>query len=187
VDSGDFSDDLDVWVGLPGINTLRDGLAADIVVFVTGSALASGEFEPGTEFAIIGAQAPPIPFAHEVGHVLGLQHDWARCLAVGACVIPASWSTPGRGDHGWVRIHVSNTSAVRSIMSYLTACDDAGVPTENCDWLPRWSNPNQSIDGLAFGKPEGLPFPSDEVLHLNVGRIGIANARKSACRLLSSC
>ncbi len=72
-------------------------------------------------------------------------------------------------------------------MAYPTVCKDLGIPLDSCDWLLRWSNPNQTYNALAFGKPEGLPFPADEVLRLNQALFDVGNSRRSAWRLLSLC
>jgi hypothetical protein len=80
-------------------------------------------------------------FSHEVGHVLGADHD------AGASSPPKSPTPYARGY-----IHISPTAKARSIMAYNTDCEKLQI---QCYVSPWYSNPDAShFDGVPFGLPD---------------------------------
>jgi hypothetical protein len=189
IDSGDVNDDLTIWDGLASIASAREGFAADIVVLVSGSEDHKGTTDFFDRISVVGAVAHENIFVHEIGHAMGLQHDWVTCLTKGECNLPSSgdW-TNVPGNHGYVIAAADAGSAVYSIMGQDAACKAMGIPLDSCIWLARWSNPYVNVNGRPFGIAEGNPLPANEVGFLNAGLLfDVANTRKSACRLLSIC
>lgn len=95
--------------------------------------------------------------AHEMGHNMGLNHDW----------FVSQSTTPCEHHHGY-----SNQAAIlqgtasptnqrwRTIMAYNDECANAGF---NCTRLNRWANPALNYNGQPTGIAIGNPNPSDEV------------------------
>ena len=77
-------------------------------------------------------------FAHELGHNMGLQHDWYVNASPGAY----------RYSHG----HVDLDGGFRTIMSYSTLCADQG---RTCTRIAYFSNPNVRSGTRPTGVPEG--------------------------------
>ena len=189
MESGRMETDILVWKVHPAVTSLRDAMAADIVVFVTtdvndlgGRGLSSGEM------VAVGATAHPDTYLHELGHSMGLMHDWYACVQLGECPLPSNGWELAHANHGYIQFFGELTSAVRTIMTYPNECLDLKIPLESCQRLARFSNARINENGQPFGIPQGEPWPSDEVGVLNDGRLfDIANRRQSVCRLLSSC
>jgi hypothetical protein len=185
VDSGDTEVDVNVWQTIPAVNAFRDSLAADIVVFYTGSWDGFGGHSVG-EFSAVGATSYPNVTGHEIGHTMGLEHDWDTCVKRKECLIPDDWTMVHKGNHGYVQVETGLKTAYRSMMAYATVCESLKIP--DCQWAARWSDPNFTTpSGQPFGVPEGQAFPADEVQRLNQTRVSVANRRLAGCRLLSSC
>lgn len=90
--------------------------------------------------------------AHEMGHNMGLNHDWYVSTS----------TTPCSHQKGYVNrtaITGGTTSPSsarwRTIMAYNTECSDNGI---SCTRLNRWSNPainhNSQPTGIAIGQPQ---------------------------------
>lgn len=160
---------------LDEVHRLRDLLAADIVVFKTTRApvylqLSSLDATVASREAFAFAQVDDIQqFAHQVGHVLGLNH---------ARGVESSPNFPFPYSHGYVLpdIRDSRGLAYRTIMAV-----GAG--------LPRYSNPRQRFLGVPLGAPGDEPTqsangPADAARSMNETRQLVANYRRSAtgCR-----
>ena len=97
--------------------------------------------------------------AHELGHNMGLQHDW----------YVNSSTTPCEHHHGYVNQAALVTGAAtnkrwRTILAYNNECSDAGF---NCTRINYWSNPNILRNGDPMGINIGNPEPSNEVYGIN--------------------
>ena len=84
-------------------------------------------------------------FAHQLGHLLGADHDRFDCQ---------QGSDRQRSNFGFVSV----ASGVRTIMASDLACNAAGV---ECPALPYWSNPDVSHNGTRLGVPAGQPDAAD--------------------------
>lgn len=94
--------------------------------------------------------------SHEMGHNMGLNHDW----------YVSQGTTPCDHHHGY-----SNQAAVtlgtgslssqrwRTIMAYNDECTNAGI---SCTRVNRWANPGINYNGAPTGIAIGNPSPSNE-------------------------
>ncbi|TWP49963.1 hypothetical protein FKR81_22285 [Lentzea tibetensis] len=105
---------------------------------------------PGKK-VLVGFDRPETFFAHELGHLLGLDHD--------------EHLGPGRGDgYDYVRGYVAPSLKWRTIMAYETQCKDAGT---TCPDVQYFSNPSLTYEGERLGVPKGELHEADEVSMLN--------------------
>ena len=178
----------------PWILAVRDLFAADVVVVVTSGIAKDvgdncGWAREYAGFAVVLAGCmPSYIFAHELGHLLFLDHDWDHLKSqLGDSWQEWDWESPPiptLDKAGYVQIAPGGTS-IRSIMAYPTKCIAEGVV---CPTVGRWSDPNHITQAnLPFGIPLGEPYPSNELRVLNVNRVEVARYRPSACRLLPLC
>ena len=165
------------------VHEIRDRAGADLVHLI--------DDPTGTGFAGVAQLAGPFGytcvncgagvFAHELGHNMGLSHD--RYV---------SHSPAFPYSHGYVnqRAFVAGapeSSRWRTIMAYTNQCGDAGF---RCDWLLRFSNPNQTYLGDPLGVPgEGrtaaVDGPADAVRTLNITRHSVAAFRARSQEAIS--
>jgi len=134
--------------GLEKIAQLRDSYTADLVsLFVRpttpdfcGIAFLmpslSSAFAPNAFNVVFAPCASPNAFAHELGHNMGLRHDWYMDNGV----------TPFTYAHGYV----NTVARFRTVMSYPDSCTALGL---SCTWILRFSNP----DLIYLGQPGGIP------------------------------
>lgn len=100
-----------------------------------------------------------LSMAHELGHNMGLQHDWYVDVN----------NFPCEHHHGYVNQAAFVTGAPtnkrwRTILAYNNECSDAGF---NCTRLNYWSNPAILRTGDPMGINIGNPEPSNEVYGIN--------------------
>jgi hypothetical protein len=95
-------------------------------------------------------------FAHEIGHNLGADHDWAM--------------TPNGAAASFNHGYVSTTLGWRTVMAYGESCG-------YCTRLPRWSNPDLFHNGERTGVAEGSFRAADNRKTLNNAALTVANFR----------
>jgi len=184
VEAGDMNKDLPALRQDQQIQGLRKQETADLVVLVTGhprlgaagaqfgpthlgkQGFAPGSFAPGA-YAIVASQAllnGQYSFAHELGHLMGANHD-----AMSGYVVPGPYcyshghidALPGESPLPGVQC-----PAWRDLMSEDNFC-------ENCSRQPYWSSGDLSVNSsgkyiLNFcGRPLGNPHTEDNARTLN--------------------
>jgi Metallo-peptidase family M12 len=200
-ESGDIETDLDnVTNGtgsLAGVAALRNTYSADVVSLLTntpGSAFCgiawhmssvSSGFE-SFAYSVVeqSCAVGSLAFPHELGHNMGLRHDW----------YVDNRTTPYSYAHGHVNLGASAATRWRTIMSYADKCTDQGV---FCTRIPYWSNPSLTYMGSPLGVPAGTntsctlrnrnnpACDADEHLVLNGTALTVANFRKMALSVAS--
>ncbi len=152
---------------MDNIHQLRYAHRADLVALITSSAYCGiGYVQPSPSFfysdigfSISGfsCMATNLTFAHEIGHNMGLHHDW----------YVNSSSTPCSHHHGYVNqnAQASSTRRWRTVMAYNSNC--SSVFGFNCRRVPYWSNPNNTMTGDPMGVPIGSSQASDNAFALN--------------------
>ena len=156
------------------VHELRDQYKADVVVlFVEGDDLYCGmsysmetldnSFE-SFAFSVISRKCASInhSFAHELGHVMGSQHDHANAEIDGVFDYSHGYQAPDR--------------SFRTIMAY--QCPGG------CPRINQWSNPEIAYDG----QPTGIGYTdsvaaADNRRSLNRTRFTVANFRLSALQV----
>ena len=153
--AGDLSPDLSAIRStsdgrMDEIHGLRNSLGADLVALIV-------ESDPkycGMAYVITNPSSPSsaasgfsvvkrtcmtgYSFAHELGHNMGLQHDWYMTASPGAY----------RYSHG----HVDVDGGFRTVMAYANMCADQG---RSCTRIAYFSNPNVRSGARPTGVPEG--------------------------------
>ena len=172
----DYDEARDKDVGMQSVEEvprLRDRHAADVVIFKRTrggnaswlSSLADPERRAETShtaFVPVGRQAT---FAHELGHVMGLNHHRGDY----------NGNDPFPYSHGYILpgLRRDGNRAYSTIMAYKS--------------LPRFSNPRQRFLGVPLGVHGDEPSwrvdgPADAVRSLNETRRFVAGYRQSAAR-----
>ena len=186
------------------VHVLRDSYAADIVYLIVdqqggggvGLLLSLEDPNPAASaFAIsnsLGEYAAFFP--HELGHVMGLNHDrytdGTSCRECSPTDILDNKPYPY--SYGYVNQEAfvdgaSEAKRWRTIMSYNSQCKDADM---YCREIMRFSNPDQRYPaghgdplGVAGDKPSDADDgPADAVRSLNNTRSIVANFRPSSTR-----
>ena len=158
---------------LDEVHAIRDRAGADLVHLIADVTDVGGIAELPGAFGISCAGCGSATFAHELGHNMGLSHDR---------YVSRSSSFPY--SHGYVNQQAFADGAPesahwRTIMSYGKQCRDAGF---SCDWIMRFSNPNQTYLGDPLGVPgeertAAVNGPADAVRTLNLTRHSVASFR----------
>jgi len=200
-ESGDIETDLNNITngtgGLSAVAALRNTYAADMVSLLTNtpgsqfcgiawhmSSVSSG-FDPFAYSVVEQSCAVgSLAFPHELGHNMGLRHDW----------YVDNHTTPYSYAHGHVNVGTSSSTRWRTIMSYADKCTDQGV---FCTRIPYWSNPSLSYMGSPLGVPAGTntscmlrnrnnpACDADEHLVLNNTAFTVANFRRMPLTAIS--
>ncbi|WP_285751528.1 zinc-dependent metalloprotease family protein [Lentzea sp. NBRC 105346] len=129
-------------------------LAADVGGFSNSQTAPVAKTSPGAgKMMLVGYDRPylVLGFTHELGHLLGLDHD----KYVGGGRFPG---------YEWARGYVAPSMKWRTVMAYEDKCRDAGV---ECPDIPYFSNPSLTYQGERLGQPKGSPEEADEVSMLD--------------------
>ena len=198
-ESGSFSSDLTNLTNgsgaLAGVPALRNTYRADMVALVNSSpstpvcGVAWLMTQPSSQFAssafsVIDQRCAVngMGFAHELGHNMGLRHDWYMDNGI----------TPSTYAHGHVNIGTTTSTRWRTIMSYANKCSERGL---SCQLIPYWSNPLLTYAGSPLGIPAGTgtactpgnqnnpACDADEHRVLNNTALTVANFRQSGLPL----
>ena len=183
------------------VHDLRDKVGADIVLLVRSGSLATAYWmatpSQAFESRAFGLVLPDdaIAFAHELGHIMGLQHDRYQFCQASICsgtdIVPFPYAfgyvnqrafDPNDPESPNPDPTVPATARWRTIMAYPDQCSAAGF---SCQWLLRFSNPDQihpDPGGDPLGKAglepaPGVDGPADAVRMLNRTRGYVANFR----------
>ena len=173
------------------VHAVRDRLGADIVLLIrranagtvsraylmTPASLGHASFAFGVVANIGGARH----FAHELGHIMGLNHDRFVSCESGSCEPAAFPYAYGYVNQPGLRPGASSSKPWLTIMAYTNQCTGNGVA---CQQLMRFSNPDQTYQGDPLGIDGLAPSnsrtngPSDAVRALNRTRGYVANFRQ---------
>ncbi|MCP5416485.1 MAG: hypothetical protein H6965_05280 [Chromatiaceae bacterium] len=189
---------------LDELHAWRNQALADLVVVigapddypdVHGAAEAKliGVNDPDSFVAIFEIDMQGQVFAHEMGHMLALGHDWfvQDSDAEGVGFGPGQHAPDGHGYNGPVVSVNGQRVMYRTIMAYAEKCEAIFEhSSENgiCEWLLRFSNPylHYHIVEANAAFPLGIPLPYEEAANaanaVKSELSGVANYRHSACR-----
>jgi len=159
------------------VHAIRDRTGADLLHLIADVTNPRGAARLAGEYAITCAKCDSSVFAHELGHNMGLSHD--------------RYVDGGRGrlsySYGYVNQRAFARDAPestrwRTIMAYADQCGEAGF---GCDWILRFSNPNQTWLGDPLGvtgdeRTRAVDGPADAVRTLNLTRHSVAAFRPRA-------
>ncbi|CAD7809755.1 hypothetical protein CHRY9390_02062 [Chryseobacterium aquaeductus] len=150
------------------VHTLRTTYGADLCALITSSpgdvcGLGYLNSDPTNYSAnsaftvsIYSCVVSNYTLAHEMGHNMGLNHDW----------FVSQSTTPCEHHHGYsnqtaVSLGTSSTNSQRwrTIMAYNDECAGSGI---NCSRINRWANPAVNYNFETTGVAIGNPNPSNE-------------------------
>lgn len=172
-ESGNISTDLSRFRNstdgfLDDVHSLRTTYGADLCALVTSTPtntcglgylnLDPTNYSANSAFTVtlFNCVVNNYSLAHELGHNMGLNHDW----------YVSSSTTPCENHHGYsnqTAINLGTSSLAsqrwRTIMAYNDECADSGF---NCTRINRWANPNVNYNSEPTGIAVGNLNPSDE-------------------------
>ncbi len=172
-ESGDLNTDLsrlkDTSDGyMDNVHSLRTTYGADLVSLVTSTptstcGLGYVNTSPTNYVATAGFSAvlyncavSNYSLAHEMGHNMGLRHDW----------YVDSSTTPCSNHHGYTNAiaitrgtSASASQKWRTIMAYNNQCSDVGI---NCTRINRWANPAVNYNTYPTGTALSATYPANE-------------------------
>ena len=169
---------------LDSVHTIRDRVGADLVHLIVGKLNACGtarafDVRADRAFSLTRYGCGSIPFAHELGHSMGLRHDrYVECRSDN-CDRGAYLYSYGYVNQRAFEPGAPESARWRTIMAYRDQCTDAGF---DCSLLARFSNPRMTYNGDPLGVPgdrvtPDVDGPADAVRTLNNTRHSVASFR----------
>lgn len=177
---------------MDNVHTLRTTYGADLVALVTGTptntcGLGYVNTNPtnysgasGFCVSLYNCVVSNYSLAHELGHNMGLQHDWYVNTSTSPC----------SHHHGYVNrtainLGTSSTSSQRwrTIMAYNDECSATGF---NCTRINRWSNPSVNYNTEPTGIAIGNTNPSNEAYGFARFACVVSNFMPTAADALST-
>ena len=144
------------------VHAIRDRVWADIVMLIRArgggqavTMLTESTNHARNAFGLCNANS--LTFVHELGHIMGLKHDRYEECDASRCNSALSADAYGYVNQRAFDENAPASSRWRTIMAYNSQCDRDGF---NCQWLLRFSNPNQLYPD-ADGDPLGVALTSD--------------------------
>lgn len=150
------------------VANLRSTYGADLCALVTSTPTNtcglgylnnnSTNYTPNSGFCVglYNCVVSNFTLSHELGHNMGLNHDWYVSAALNPC----------EHHHGYtnktaITLGAASTAAQRwrTIMAYNDECANAGFP---CTRINRWANPLVNYNTEPTGIEIGQPKPSNE-------------------------
>ena len=173
VESGDINTDLlrfrtedDTF--MDEVKTLRSSYGADLCALITSTPTntcglgylnnnnVNYSANAGFSVGIYSCVVSNYTMAHEMGHNMGLNHDW----------YVSNGSNPCEHHHGYtnktaITLGAASTPAQRwrTILAYNNECSSKGI---SCTRINRWANPGVDYNTEPTGIAIGQPKPSDE-------------------------
>lgn len=165
---------------LDNIPSLRNTYKADLVAMIVRNGNGCGighvntnpnQYDLTRAFSVtkVDCMISNLSFTHELGHNLGLQHDWH----VNQDINPCNFA------HGYVNEAGNGGTAEqrwRTIMAYQRQCVDWGYFT--CTRLPYFSNPEVDYNSDPMGRTHDHPRPADGAFILNRSMCQVADFKK---------
>lgn len=173
VESGNINTDLtrfrtDGDGFMDGVNTLRASYGADLCALITSTPSgtcglgyvntnptlysSNAAFSVGLYNCVVSNYT----MAHEMGHNMGLNHDWYVSQSLNPC----------EHHHGYtnktaITLGAASTAAQRwrTILAYNDECSSKGF---SCTRINRWSNPGENYNTEPTGVAIGETNPADE-------------------------
>ena len=170
------------------VHDVRDRLGADIVLLIHRGTVSraylmitASPTHASFAFGVVANIGGARYFAHELGHIMGLNHDRFVSCESGHCAAAAFPYAYGYVNQPGLRPGASSSKPWLTIMAYTNQCTGNGVA---CQQLMRFSNPDQTSQGDPLGIAGLAPSnsrtdgPSDAVRALNRTRGYVANFRQ---------
>lgn len=150
------------------VHTLRSTYGADLCALVTSTPTNTcglgylnsnpSNYSANSAFtvSIYSCVVSNYTLAHEMGHNMGLNHDWFVSQSTSPCNHHHGYSNQTAITLG---TSSTNSQRWRTIMAYNDACVAAGI---SCSRINRWANPNVNYNSEPTGIAIGSPNPSNE-------------------------
>lgn len=150
------------------VHTLRSTYGADLCALLTSTPTNTcglgylnnnpSNYSANSAFtvSIYSCVVSNYTLAHEMGHNMGLNHDWFVSQSTAPCNNHHGYSNQTAVNLG---LSSTNSQRWRTIMAYNDECVAAGI---SCSRINRWANPGVNYNSESTGIAIGNPNPSNE-------------------------